>query len=274
MERYIFKIFIHDRTNFIEKITENATQVFNTFLFGIRFVIKSINVGNTEVVNQIWVNHYSARIEFVLPVLMRGSKGIIIIFDCTNPMHIIEDLNSLPMLLAESHTDSIPVFLLGINSLLLNDLEYMHLERTIRKLIIPIPNAHYVNERNINISEPFFDNFLKIINRSFIYKEDLNTLIDKGEDNSKLFEIHRKNIEENLKQFENDITSIEPIKDKIEHLNLEKPVEMIMQSSMEELDQVEIDRMKATLIDFEKKKLDEMRTHANNILKKVKVKNK
>ena len=274
MERYIFKIFIHDRTNFIEKITENATQVFNTFLFGIRFVIKSINVGNTEVVNQIWVNHYSARIEFVLPVLMRGSKGIIIIFDCTNPMHIIEDLNSLPMLLAESHTDSIPVFLLGINSLLLNDLEYMHLERTIRKLIIPIPNAHYVNERNINISEPFFDNFLKIINRSFIYKEDLNTLIDKGEDNSKLFEIHRKNIEENLKQFENDITSIEPIKDKIEHLNLKKPVETIMQSSMEELDQVEIDRMKATLIDFEKKKLDEMRTHANNILKKVKIKNK
>lgn len=266
MERYIFKIFIHDRTRFTDTLAENA-QMFNTFLFGIRFIIKTISINDTEIVNQIWVNNYSARIDFILPVLMRGSRGIIFIFDCKNPMHLVDDLTQLPNLLTESNMESIPVFLLGINSLQLNELEYMHLERTIQNLIIPIPNAHYVSERNINFSPPFFDYVLKIINKSFIYQEDIHSLINQGVETSKLFEIHRKNITTCIKIFEQQMKMVEGSKDQFQNLNLEHPKPEQINHNLSDK---EIEKIKESLIEFEKQKLEEMRKKASSIIQKIK----
>ncbi len=266
MERYIFKIFINDRTHFTDTLAENA-QMFNTFLFGIRFIIKTISINDTEIINQIWVNNYSARIDFILPLLMRGSRGIIFIFDCKNPMHLVNDLTHLPNMIAETNIESIPIFLLGINSLQLNELEYMHLERTIQNLIIPIPNAHFVSERNINFIPPFFDYVLTIINKSFIYEEDIRSLINQGVETSKLFEIHRKNITTCIKIFEQQLKTIDGNKEQYKNLNLELPKsEQITQN----LNDKEKERIKESLNEFEKQKLEEMRKKASSIIQKIK----
>ena len=275
MERYIFKIFILDRTHFTEENSNSDSQVFNTSLFGIRFIIKPILLNQVEVVNQIWVYNYSQRIDFLMPVLLRGSKGIMIIFDCKNPMHLIDDLNNLPQLMTELNQDTTPIFLFGLNALELNDLEHLHLERTIRRLILPIPNTHYINERNIGIQEPYFESVLSIIDKSFIYKEDLHTLIDQGVDNSRLLELHRRNIQENLKEFREQICSIDEFKEQIKHLNLNNINEKVESTKpAREFKPEEMDRLKDSVILFEKQKLDELRSKADAIIENLKKKMK
>ncbi len=182
-------------------------------------------------------------------------------------MHLVDDLTQLPGMLTESNMESIPVFLLGINSLHLNELEYMHLERTIQSLIIPIPNAHYISERNINVIPPFFDNVLRIINKSFIYQEDIRTLINQGVETSKLFEIHRKNITICIKNFEEELKKVDKIKDQIQNLNLEHKEPDYMTQNLSDK---EIEKIKASLIEFEKQKLEEMRKKASSIMQKIK----
>ena len=267
MVHYIFKIFINDRIHFTDSITDNI-QMFNTFLFGIRFIIKTISINETEIVNQIWVNNYAHNIDYILPALMRGSKAIIIIFDCKNPMNLVDDLTHLPNILTESQSDTIPVFLLGINSLQLNELEYMHLERTIQSLLLHIPNAHYINQRNVVREEPFFENILTIINKSFIYQEDIRTLINRGVETSKLFEIHRTNITKYIKNFEEQLKNVESIKDKIQNLNL---VPEKLEPIEEPIETHEIEKIRLSILEFEKQKLKELRQKATLIMKKIKL---
>jgi len=146
----------------------------------------------------------------------------------------------------------------------------MHLERTIQSLILPIPNAHYISQRNINVEEPFFDNILTIIDKSFIYQEDIRTLINQGVETSKLFEIHRTNITKYIKSFEEQLKNVDSIKDKIHNLNLEP---LKQEPTKEHIDANEIEKIRMSILEFEKQKLKEMREKASLIVKKIKASN-